>query len=276
MVYVIGFLVYFVLYTIIRTIILKVLIYKNKLDVSLSLVNTISGILSFTIMVIPSYIYIDSNYFNTKNLEISNLKFEKSVKIKTVDLSGKSKTTEELLVYYSLDLKNNDESIKRFELSNDIILNKFNNMGGFKEIVSNINFYDESKKLKEFDDIVLLNQNESLKGYGFIRLEDEEISWFTKNIPFETEMKFKISGGTSSDNFKYNGQSVKLDSDISKFKEFIVDSYNDKNGIVLEYQKDDYLSPVTLKNNLWSKKRKEKGENNTSLTPEKILEYLFF
>lgn len=214
--------------------------------------------------------------FETDKFEISNFKFEKSVLLKSPDFLDESKTDENLYIYYSFDIKNTDSDIKNFKLNNYLELMNFNNMGDFKELVFSTSFYDNEKKIKKFDDINLFKQNETIKGYGFIDLDNEKIKWITDKIPFQPEIKFKVGGGTATDEFKYGIQEIEHNIDLSKFQEDVINSYKDPKTITLEYHKKNKYSMTSLKKNIWTEKRKKRGKRETdAINPDEILEYLF-
>lgn len=266
---------FFILYTLIRFTILKTLVKLGKTNVSISSVNFISAFASITIIIIPVYMWINSA-FETDKFEISNFKFEKSVLLKSPDFLDESKTDENLYIYYSFDIKNTDSDIKNFKLHNFLELMNFNNMGDFKELVFSTSFYDNEKKIKKFDDINLFKQNETIKGYGFIDLDNEKIKWITDKIPFQPEIKFKVGGGTATDEFKYGIQEIEHNIDLSKFQEDVINSYKDPKTITLEYHKKNKYSMTSLKKNIWSEKRKKRGKRETdAINPDEILEYLF-
>jgi hypothetical protein len=221
------------------------------------------------------YMWINSS-FETDKFEISNFKFEKSVLLKSPDFLDESKTDENLYIYYSFDIKNPDSDIKNFKLNNYLELMNFNNMGDFKELVFSTSFYDNEKKIKKFDDINLFKQNETIKGYGFIDLDNEKIKWITDKIPFQPEIKFKVGGGTATDEFKYGIQEIEHNIDLSKFQEDVINSYKDPKTITLEYHKKNKYSMTSLKKNIWTEKRKKRGKRETdAINPDEILEYLF-
>lgn len=266
---------FFILYTLIRFTILKTLVKLGKTNVSISSVNFISAFASITIIIIPVYMWINSS-FETDKFEISNFKFEKSVLLKSPDFLDESKTDENLYIYYSFDIKNTDSDIKNFKLNNYLELMNFNNMGDFKELVFSTSFYDNEKKIKKFDDINLFKQNETIKGYGFIDLDNEKIKWITDKIPFQPEIKFKVGGGTATDEFKYGIQEIEHNIDLSKFQEDVINSYKDPKTITLEYHKKNKYSMTSLKKNIWTEKRKKRGKRETdAINPDEILEYLF-
>ena len=247
----------------------------GKNNVSISTVNFISAFLSIGIIMIPIYMWIKSDLITDK-FEISNFRFEKSVLMKSPDFLDHSKTDKILYFFYSFDIKNTDENIKKFKLNSNVELMNFNNMGDFKEFGFQTSFYDNEKKIKKFDDITLFKQNETLKGYGYFELDEEKIKWVTDNIPFNPEILFKVSGGTSSDEFKYSGEEIKHNIDLTKFKENILNSYKDSNIITLEYFYKDEYSPLKLKKNIWSDRRKQQGKRETDyINPQEVLEYLF-
>jgi hypothetical protein len=273
--YIIAFCSFFILFVIIRTIIAKILVSIGKTNVSIGSVNWISAFISILILCFAVYMWIKSTLETTK-FDISNFKIEKSVLLKEPKFTDESKTDETYYFYYNFEIKNNDEDLKKFELFNELILDNFNNMGGFKSISMHTFFYGPDKKIKKFDEINLFKKGETLRGYGYLELKDEELKWFTDNIPFKSEIKFKIGGGTAKDEFKYSAQEIIHKTDLSKLKENILNLYKDPNKITLEYYHKDKYSPLQLKKNIWSDKMKQKGKRETdAINPGEILDYLY-
>jgi hypothetical protein len=274
--YVIVFFSFFILLIIIKKIIVTILIYFGKKDVLISTVNWISVFVSISIICFSAYMWIESTLKNTK-FDISKFKIEKCVLLKSPDFTDTSKTYDVYYFYYNFEIKNNDEDLKKFSLYNQMILDNFNNMGGVKTIHPYTTLYGPDNKEKKFDEINLFKKGEVLKGYGYIELSDEShesLKWFTDNIPFKTEIKFKISGGNAKDKFK--SQEIIHNIDLSKFKENILDLYKDSNKITLEYYHKDKYSPKQLKKNIWSEKMKQNGKKETDgIHPEEILYYLY-
>ena len=206
---------------------------------------------------------------------VSNFRLEKSVRLLSPNFTDHEKIDEDFYVYYSFDIKNNVEDIKNFKLMSYVKFDNFNNMGDFKELLSFVYIYRD-KKIVEFDDINLFKSGETHRVYGVIELNDEKIKWIKDKIPFETKIRFVTSGGTSEDDLKFTGKDVENNVDLTNFQEFVLQTYNDPQTITLEYIKKDEFSSTTLKNNLWTSKRKKQGKRDSdSITSLEILEYLF-
>lgn len=262
-------------YHLLKILIRKVLISIGKNDVSERVVSIISIVITSIIVIVGFYSYYNS-ITKTNNFEISNFKFERNVILKSPKFIDDSQIEKEVYVYYSFDLKNNIEDIQNFRINPYITLYKFNNMDQLKSLNTQVRFFDSSKKEILFDDLRLFRQNESIKVYGFIKIENENLKWFDQNIPFEPQIEFKVSGGNSSDMLKYSGQSIENTIDISNFREIVSKSLVDPNSINLEYYKKDEYSPLKLKKNIWSEKRNKKGKTDMmSIDPGEIIDYLF-
>jgi hypothetical protein len=279
--YIIAGCSFFILYTLLRLLIAKILIGMGKTNVSISTVNFVSAFISISILGYGVFMWINSTLEND-DIEISNFKIEKSVIERKPDFSDSkpwensksTKTTEKFYVYFSLDFVNKGDKIRNFSLFNELILNDFNKMGDSKTIQTVVTLYDNSKKRKEFNDIQLFNENETLKGYGYFVLDDEKIKWINDNISFEPEIIFKAGGRNSSDE-SISG-TIQHEIDLSKLKEFMSSSYKDPNTIKVEYSQKDQYAPSKLTNNIWSEKRKKAGKKDTNeMGPDEILEYLF-
>lgn len=285
--YIIVFSSFYILYRLFRLAILKVFVKKEKQNMDSSAVNFISAFLSISIIGFGLYMWINSSLEND-NLKISNFKIGKSVIERKPDFSDNKpwensknlKVNEKLYVYFSFDLENEGDNIKNFELFNELILNDFNKMGGFKTIFVTVGLYDNSKKPKVFNDIELFKENETVKGYGYLTLDDEKIKWFNDNISFDPELIFKVMGKNSSDDIISGTIPHKID--LSKLKENILSSYKDPNTIALEYLQKDQYSPSKLKKNSWSEKMlsmfptKSKYRNQSDdIDPQNILDFLY-
>lgn len=285
--YVIAFSSFYILYRLFRLIILKVFVKKEKQNMDSSVVNFISAFLSISIIGFGLYMWISSSLKND-NLKISNFKIGKSVIERKPDFSDNKpwensknlKINEKLYVYFSFDLENKGDNIKNFELFNELILNDFNKMGGFKTVFVTVGLYDNSKKGKVFNDIELFKENETVKGYGYLTLDDEKIKWFNDNISFDPELIFKVMGKNSSDDNISGTIPHKID--LSKLKENILSSYKDPNTIALDYLQKDQYSPLKLKKNSWSEKMlsmfptKSKYRNQSDeIDPQNILDFLY-
>lgn len=285
--YIIVFSSFYILYRLFRLAILKVFVKKEKQNTDSSVVNFISAFLSISIIGLGIYMWINSSLEND-NLKISNFKIGKSVIERKPDFSDNKpwensknlKINEKLYVYFSFDLENEGDNIKNFELFNELILNDFNKMGGSKTIFVTVGLYDNSKKPKVFNDIELFKENETVKGYGYLTLDDEKIKWFTDNISFDPELIFKVMGKNSSDDIISGTIPHKID--LSKLKENILSSYKDPNTIALDYLQKDQYSPLKLKKNSWSEKMlsmfptKSKYRNQSDeIDPQNILDFLY-
>ena len=285
--YVIAFSSFYILYRLFRLIILKVFVKKEKQNMDSSVVNFISAFLSISIIGFGLYMWISSSLKND-NLKISNFKIGKSVIERKPDFSDNKpwensknlKINEKLYVYFSFDLENKGDNIKNFELFKELILNDFNKMGGFKTVFVTVGLYDNSKKGKVFNDIELFKENETVKGYGYLTLDDEKIKWFNDNISFDPELIFKVMGKNSSDDNISGTIPHKID--LSKLKENILSSYKDPNTIALDYLQKDQYSPLKLKKNSWSEKMlsmfptKSKYRNQSDeIDPQNILDFLY-
>jgi hypothetical protein len=285
--YIIVFSSFYILYRLFRLAILKVFVKKEKQNTDSSVVNFISAFLSISIIGLGIYMWINSSLEND-NLKISNFKIGKSVIERKPDFSDNKpwensknlKINEKLYVYFSFDLENEGDNIKNFELFNELILNDFNKMGGSKTIFVTVGLYDNSKKPKVFNDIELFKENETVKGYGYLTLDDEKIKWFTDNISFDPELIFKVMGKNSSDDNISGTIPHKID--LSKLKENILSSYKDPNTIALDYLQKDQYSPLKLKKNSWSEKMlsmfptKSKYRNQSDdIRPQDILDFLY-
>ena len=285
--YIIVFSSFYILYRLFRLAILKVFVKKEKQNTDSSVVNFISAFLSISIIGLGIYMWINSSLEND-NLKISNFKIGKSVIERKPDFSDNKpwknsknlKINEKLYVYFSFDLENEGDNIKNFELFNELILNDFNKMGGSKTIFVTVGLYDNSKKPKVFNDIELFKENETVKGYGYLTLDDEKIKWFTDNISFDPELIFKVMGKNSSDDIISGTIPHKID--LSKLKEYILSSYKDPNTIALDYLQKDQYSPLKLKKNSWSEKMlsmfptKSKYRNQSDeIDPQNILDFLY-
>jgi hypothetical protein len=259
-----------------KLLIRKILISTGRNNVSDGVVSIVSIIITSILVISGIYIYYNS-ITKTNNFEISNFKFEKSVILKSPKFTDDSQIEKQVFLYYSLDLKNNVEDIQNFKINSSVVLNKFNNMDQLKELNTKVRFFDSSNKEILFDDLRLFKQNEVVKVYGFVEIRDENIKWFTQNIPFEPQIIFNVGGGNSSDNLKYSGQAIENTIDISNFKELVSKSMEDPNTIILEFYKKDEYSPTQLKKNIWSEKRKKNGKTDKmSIDPGEIIDYLFF
>ena len=285
--YVIAFSSFYILYRLFRLIILKVFVKKEKQNMDSSVVNFISAFLSISIIGFGLYMWISSSLKND-NLKISNFKIGKSVIERKPDFSDNKpwensknlKINEKLYVYFSFDLENKGDNIKNFVLFKELILNDFNKMGGFKTVFVTVGLYDNSKKGKVFNDIELFKENETVKGYGYLTLDDEKIKWFNDNISFDPELIFKVMGKNSSDDNISGTIPHKID--LSKLKENILSSYKDPNTIALDYLQKDQYSPLKLKKNSWSEKMlsmfptKSKYRNQSDeIDPQNILDFLY-
>lgn len=274
--YVIVFAGFFILYQITRVLLAKTFVKLGMQTVSIKTVNSLSALISAIAIAVPIYMWIQSSTGPTDDLAISNFKFEKCVRVISPAFTDESKKDEDFYAYYSYEIKNNSDNIKKFDLKSYILLDNFNNMGSFKELLSFPSIYDNENKLMKFDDINLFKAGETYKVYGSIELDEEKLGWIKGNIPFVTSIRFNIGGGTADDDLKYTGKDVEHNVDVTSFKDFILKSYNDPSTITLEYHRKNQFSPLTLKNNIWSEKRKRKGHKETdAISSGEILDYLF-
>jgi hypothetical protein len=261
----------FVLFGIFQFILTK--LFKNKL--SIKSINILSLVLSISIPSVLTYVWIQKDHGPVKNIEVKNFKIEKSLVTIEPDFVDNKKRDLRLCVLYSCDITNNDEDLKNFKLSSEFLLNNFNKMGDFKTVRSFVNVFDSSLKPIEFNDIKLFHKGEILKVYGFLDLnknDTSEISWFRDNIPFVTELKFKIDGGTSEEEYKFNGRELESKPNLSGVKEYINNSINNPSTIKLEYYTDG-LNYTLLKND-WSEKLKKFGKvGNSTLSNEEIIRF---
>lgn len=274
--YVIVFAGFFILYQITRVLLVKTFVKLGMQSVSIKTVNSLSALISAIAIAVPIYMWIQSSTGPTDDLAISNFKFEKCVRVIRPAFTDESKKDEDFYAYYSYEIKNNSDNIKKFDLKSYILLDNFNNMGSFKELLSFASIYDNENKLMKFDDINLFKAGETYKVYGSIELDEEKLGWIKGNIPFVTSIRFNIGGGTADDDLKYTGKDVEHNVDVTSFKDFILKSYNDPSTITLEYYRKNQFSPLALKNNIWSEKRKSKGHRETdAISSGEILDYLF-
>ena len=268
LVYIVIGCVSYLVYLLIKFLITFILRKTGNNSISNSGINTISSLV--LLVVLGLYLYFDiRGSTQTNDFEISNFKFEKSIVTKTPDMLENNLIKKKVLLFYSFDLVNKNEDVQNFMISAGLSLDKFNNMDESKVLNSQLNYFDKSKKEIAFNDVRLFKENESIKVYGSIIIEDENLIWFTQNIPFEPEISFMVMGGTSDDSRKYGLQNIENDIDISTIKNVVVKALNDPNTINLEYYFPEEYAPLKLKKSKWSNMLQQKGKRDDSEMDDK-------
>ncbi|WP_395616683.1 hypothetical protein [Aquirufa sp.] len=274
LVYVVVGCVCYLLYLFIKFFITYILKKNGNIRITDSGINTISSLV--LLLIIGLYLYFDIREAKqTSDFEISNFKFEKSIVTKTPDMLENNKVKKKVLVFYSFDLVNKNEAVQNFMISAGLSLKNFNNMDDNKVLNSQLKYFDKSSKEIGFNDVRLFKENEIIKVYGSIIIEDENLVWFTQNIPFEPEISFMVMGGTSEDSRKYGLQNIVNDIDISTIRDLVVNALKDPNTINLEYYIPEEYASLKLKNSKWSNMLKQRGKRDDSeMNDEEIFDIL--
>jgi hypothetical protein len=263
LVYIVIGCVSYLLYLFIKFSIIYILKKTGNNSITISGVNTISSLV--LLLIIGLYLYFDIRAAKqTTDFETSNFKFEKSIVTKTPDMLENYKIKNKVLIFYSFDLVNNNEDVQNFMISAGLTLDKFNNMDDSKVLNSQLKYFDKSRKEIVFNDTRLFKENESIKVYGSIVIEDENLIWFTQDISFEPKISFMVMGGTSDDSRKYGLQNIANDIDISKVKDVVVKALKDPNTINLEYYSPEAYASLKLKKSKWSNMLKQRGKRDDS------------
>ncbi len=243
-------------------------------EISSNTLKIICSVLSILVMSLLFYRWYINYVGPTKDLVANNFKFEKILKIKTTNSEDRNKIDEFNYVFYSFELTNNNEDLKNFDILSVANFLNFNNMGGSKNLSCYVSVCESNGKKIAFDEIILFHKGETIKVFGFLQLKDDtELKWINENTPFQPEIKFFVSGGTSKEIFKYSAKEIMCDINWATFRDFVKKSSKNPKTITLEYFKSEN-GINSLRDGL-TKERLSKITNNKGpiFSSDELIEY---